>query len=210
MNNLSLVSFDSGNAVLAVLGTNIRLESKFRMFWGGKYTPFSAELNSLRERSILLPLALTEAFNQLTDWPAQFRLQLESSSSSPAQCSSLHGRRITSPAVGGRRSAAKNYAPTSAPPGGKESVRNALRPQLRQSDCDPSGCRHHGPAYHDCRDGGDHRGTSGAVWPARRASNRSRWPRGGVFRDHASGRPPVTRGHLKDSRIHRTVKGEAF
>ena len=51
--------------MLAVLGTNMRLESKFRMFWGGKYTPFSAELNSLRERSILLPLALTEAFNRL-------------------------------------------------------------------------------------------------------------------------------------------------
>ena len=64
VNNLSFVSLDVGRACLRVLGTNTRLDSKFRRFWGGKYTPFSAELNSMRERSMLLPLALAEAFNK--------------------------------------------------------------------------------------------------------------------------------------------------
>jgi hypothetical protein len=64
VNNLSFVSLDLGKSVRFVLGTNIRLDSKFRRFWGGKYTPFSSELNSIRERSILLPPALAEAFNK--------------------------------------------------------------------------------------------------------------------------------------------------
>ena len=64
VNSLSVVSFDSGNSVSDVLGTNTTLESKFRMLCGGKYTPFSGELNSIRERSILLPLAAAEAFKR--------------------------------------------------------------------------------------------------------------------------------------------------
>ena len=62
--SFSFVSSNEGRGVLTDSGMNMRLESMFLRFLGGKYIPFVARFCSRISRSMLADAASIEAFKQ--------------------------------------------------------------------------------------------------------------------------------------------------